>query len=326
MKNTTIRQMMMLMSMAAVVLTALFLTACAGPVAETQPVESDPTEETPIEVPPTEAPTEEPTAEPSKEEEASPTPTTLFVASYTAECTGVAPMKCMLVKESPDDDWLYFYDHIQGFEYEEGYEYELLVLREEVENPPADASSIKWILVEVVTMTEVEEIGDALDQTDWVLESINGEAIIKGSEITAAFMDGRIGGSAGCNTYGSEYEVNGTQVSFPIFFFHQHLDAGKIHGHHDTGRRMDAPQFFPGDFVNNPVILTGRFTGHASKQSDSLHDYPPSFKHTLISRFCKRRNQCAGGRGQSKKIFSSCPSCTFVAKNKKKKNLVYLRG
>ena len=75
---------------------------------------------------------------------------TLYVGPELVDCVGVGPQKCMLVKTEPDGEYQYFYDQIQGFEYEEGYTYELLVEVDEVENPPADASSLSYTLIEVV--------------------------------------------------------------------------------------------------------------------------------------------------------------------------------
>ncbi|WP_438873174.1 DUF4377 domain-containing protein [Providencia hangzhouensis] len=41
---------------------------------------------------------------------------TFYIDSSLADCMGVAPMKCMKVKENPSDDWQLFYSSIQGFE------------------------------------------------------------------------------------------------------------------------------------------------------------------------------------------------------------------
>ena len=82
--------------------------------------------------------------------------TTLYVAPFKKPCVGSAPQQCMMVKENVEDEWMYFYGQIEGFEFVEGFEYELLVERHEVENPPADSSSIRWVLVDVVSATEVE--------------------------------------------------------------------------------------------------------------------------------------------------------------------------
>ena len=75
---------------------------------------------------------------------------TWIVASETRGCTGVGPQTCLLVKEEGAPDWTYFYDRIDGFDYEKGYEYVVKVRVDEVENPPMDASSKSYSLVKVV--------------------------------------------------------------------------------------------------------------------------------------------------------------------------------
>lgn len=78
----------------------------------------------------------------------------ILISSETRVCTGVSPMECLQVKWNKDqEDWELFYDHIQGFDYVKGYEYELIVKVEKVENPPADASSLKYTLVKEVSRT-----------------------------------------------------------------------------------------------------------------------------------------------------------------------------
>ncbi|WP_426478981.1 DUF4377 domain-containing protein [Chryseobacterium sp. CBSDS_008] len=79
---------------------------------------------------------------------------TFIVGPQTADCTGVAPMKCLQVKENASESWTNFYSNIEGFTYEPGYEYVLKVKTEKVDNPPADASSIKYTLVEQVSKTK----------------------------------------------------------------------------------------------------------------------------------------------------------------------------
>lgn len=79
---------------------------------------------------------------------------TLIVGPETADCTGVAPMKCLQVKENASDSWTNFYTNIEGFTYEPGYEYVLKVKTEKIENPPADGSSIKYTLVKQISKTK----------------------------------------------------------------------------------------------------------------------------------------------------------------------------
>lgn len=74
----------------------------------------------------------------------------LYVAPYTQECVGMEVRQCMLVKENLDDDWELFYDEIEGFTYEPGFNYSLLVGWREIRNPPADGSSREYWLIRLV--------------------------------------------------------------------------------------------------------------------------------------------------------------------------------
>jgi hypothetical protein len=77
---------------------------------------------------------------------------TYWVNSSRVPCMGVAPMECLQIRKGDDPAWQLFYSDIEGFEYEPGYLYRLRV-REEKRDPesvPADASSIRFVLVEVV--------------------------------------------------------------------------------------------------------------------------------------------------------------------------------
>lgn len=73
---------------------------------------------------------------------------TLIVASEMTDCVGVAPQKCLLVKENPSQqDWHYFYSNIDGFNYEPGFEYTLLIDKVPRKNVAQDQSSIDYRLV-----------------------------------------------------------------------------------------------------------------------------------------------------------------------------------
>ncbi|MCP4354010.1 MAG: DUF4377 domain-containing protein, partial [Desulfobacterales bacterium] len=61
---------------------------------------------------------------------------TLLINSSLADCVGVSPRKCMLVRETESDEWEFFYDEIENFFYKEGYFYEITVRVTEIDNPP----------------------------------------------------------------------------------------------------------------------------------------------------------------------------------------------
>ena len=85
---------------------------------------------------------------------------TLIIASKKVDCIGIAPQKCLLVKEKDAQNWEYFYDNIAGFNYEAGFEYEVIVSEKEIENPPQDASSIETSLIEIIS--KIEKTSDNL--------------------------------------------------------------------------------------------------------------------------------------------------------------------
>jgi hypothetical protein len=82
---------------------------------------------------------------------------TMHVKPKLVDCMGVAPQKCMVVKENGNKRWDVFYDSIAGFKYEEGFWYELVVDKFRVPNPPADGSSIRYVLVELVNKRRDEK-------------------------------------------------------------------------------------------------------------------------------------------------------------------------
>lgn len=53
----------------------------------------------------------------------------------------------------------------------------------------------------------------SLEGTTWSLQSLNGEALIPGSEITAQFGEEQILGNAGCNSYQANYEQSGNELT-----------------------------------------------------------------------------------------------------------------
>jgi hypothetical protein len=87
---------------------------------------------------------------------AAATAQTLFVHERRNDCQGEAPMKCLQVRESPSDPWRNFFGRIEGFAYEEGTTYELRVEVTPVASPAADASSLRYRLVEVLSKRKIE--------------------------------------------------------------------------------------------------------------------------------------------------------------------------
>ncbi|KVG29118.1 DUF4377 domain-containing protein [Burkholderia diffusa] len=84
-----------------------------------------------------------------------PVARTVYVAPQAARCTGVASMECLQVRGSPAEPWRLWYAGIEGLAYQPGYQYVLEVDEYRVAQPPADGSSIRWVLKRVVERRQV---------------------------------------------------------------------------------------------------------------------------------------------------------------------------
>ncbi|MDQ5822645.1 MAG: DUF4377 domain-containing protein [Chloroflexota bacterium] len=142
---------------------------------------------------------------------------TVYVGPQRVDCEGMGPQKCYQVKERLEDPWLLFYDEIEGFNYEEGYTYEIRVEETQVADPPADGASFKWRLLEVVSKTPAgSSQGTPLPQEmlfrEWLLttyqiaRAIPRDVTNFGSTLKFE-ADGRAGGSGGCNSFGGPYQA-----------------------------------------------------------------------------------------------------------------------
>ena len=106
----------------------------------------------------------------------------MVVGPEKVDCVGEGPMTCLQVKFDGDSEWMLFYDNIAGFEFEPGFEYELLVTKTEVEDPPAGASSIQYALVEVVGKTAVETVAGLANPASVYCEEQGGTLEIRSDE------------------------------------------------------------------------------------------------------------------------------------------------
>ena len=80
----------------------------------------------------------------------------LWVDSERISCTGVGEQTCYRIQESTvidENAWSLFYDNIEGFDeqYQVGYIYKLSIIKKTIDNPPADASSVIYILNKIIS-------------------------------------------------------------------------------------------------------------------------------------------------------------------------------
>ncbi len=87
---------------------------------------------------------------PSKQDSTLVKDITLTVAAHDVACMGVAPMRCLQVKEGKALKWSNFYSPIEGFTFTPGVQYKLLVRATPMTNAPADAGDTRYELVRVL--------------------------------------------------------------------------------------------------------------------------------------------------------------------------------
>ena len=149
------------------------------------------------------------------------------VAHFTTPCEGVGSRECLNVRQAGDAEWKNWYGPIEGFEPEPGVEYRLIVRETTVDDPPADASAIRWTLIEVLDETPMATEAAESDPLlrAWTLVRF-GPAADLGDEPTAGAIvealagldgesavtldlseEGRAAGFDGCNRYFGEFRV-----------------------------------------------------------------------------------------------------------------------
>lgn len=146
----------------------------------------------------------------------------LIVSSNLVRCVGVGD-DCLQVKFSPEGDWEALQSRIEGFEYELGYRYVLLV--EEVEEQAEDAvgAKVQYKLVQVQEKAkEVEVNADDLGGTFWVLSTSGGmaqpDAASTRAQVSFQYdpVENMISGRAGCNTYMANAKIDYAQMTLEV--------------------------------------------------------------------------------------------------------------
>lgn len=75
-----------------------------------------------------------------------------------------------------------------------------------------------FTLALLLTACGAQNLPQTLENKQWNLISFGPTTaeipLVKGSTITLSFVDGKLSGSGGCNSYGGEFQVQGTEITF----------------------------------------------------------------------------------------------------------------
>jgi len=143
---------------------------------------------------------------------------TLYVADATVDCEGVTSQKCLKIKENKEDDWSLFYDSIEGFDFKEGYTYKIEVKITKIKNPPTDGSNLKYKLVNLIYQEKTESNKEQLSfKGKWKIANLIGmDSLAKSPTLHIDLNTKKINGNAGCNSYGTDFTIEGDQIKFGI--------------------------------------------------------------------------------------------------------------
>ncbi len=135
-----------------------------------------------------------------------------WVSGVKTECTnGIAKTECLNIYKGEDSNnpvWENFHSHIKGFKFEEGYMQKIKVkeIKLKEKDIPADASSVKYELVEV--LEKQKDTRAELNGT-WTLTQINNTTIKTGTPIPSITIDltkRKLSANGGCNSFAGEIE------------------------------------------------------------------------------------------------------------------------
>jgi heat shock protein HslJ len=151
----------------------------------------------------------------------------LTIAPDPVPCADGTPGACLRVTDAEGDSWITHLDEIEGFTYEPGFAYELLVEEPSQVAEMEAATPPRLRLIQVLSKQASGEPSRTLDAnlggSRWVLSAIepsgHSASDWAASGITAQFdvWGGRLSGNGGCNNYSAALEVSGDrmQVSPP---------------------------------------------------------------------------------------------------------------
>lgn len=138
---------------------------------------------------------------------------TIYVSGKTITCTGVIQQQCLQIKYSLEEDYINFYDDIEGFQHDKGTDYIIKVKRTDVKNLPADASNYKYSLVEIL---EKKPTPIALEDGSWLVAGIVGfKGDFKRDPLLSLSSElNQVSGSTGCNRFFGKVITDKNKLSF----------------------------------------------------------------------------------------------------------------
>jgi len=124
-------------------------------------------------------------------------------------------LKCLQIKTDKKNKWEYLNTSIRGFDYQEGYQYRILVKQ----TKRKDIDTIDYSLVEIISKEKTNELPSVaafLARFKWNLLQLNGKNVTD-SKASIGFdaKNGTVAGTTGCNNFWGNFSITGNKINFP---------------------------------------------------------------------------------------------------------------
>ena len=142
---------------------------------------------------------------------------TFYVADRKVACAGT--YECIQVREKSNAQWRVFSDTIQGFNYEEGFEYKISVEEVSKENKLNGMYEEKYKVLKVIAKKKTDfKPSEKLPFKKWVLKAMNDGTRNLGLSDTSVFIEfnlktGKTRGRALCNNFTTSFSCKDSNIS-----------------------------------------------------------------------------------------------------------------
>ncbi len=131
-----------------------------------------------------------------------------LVSDLKQACVGVGPMECLVYQNMASGQWSLLYTGISGFEYDSNFAVEMEVRSEKIDHPPADGSSIRYVMVREIARHPVQKL-DGVINDSWGLVELNGRPIDRMANLFFEINQrtGMMHGRGGCNEFSAQIQL-----------------------------------------------------------------------------------------------------------------------
>ena len=144
----------------------------------------------------------------------------IFIADHYVNCQGVGQADCFQIKDSANGIWTNFYGHIEGFNYEEGYQYELMIEVLTIQNTQSDSPIYHYVFNQLIDKRK-NQIHDKykLDDEPWFLTKVKSGEKLKSLKDAHAFIvfhldENKVSGNFGCNKFFGSVKIDEKKILF----------------------------------------------------------------------------------------------------------------